>query len=94
MTFPYVEHRLNFSRINNYYSSFKATCKFECHIREALSEMKEEDKCLPWYYPQVDPDARICSPFEARELRTMIDTVSNKKCKVRNHHLCCKFLAT
>ena len=62
---------------------FKATCKFECKIQEALSEMKEEDKCLPWYYPQVDPDARLCTPFEAKELMTMMATVSNKKCKVR-----------
>ena len=46
--------------------------------------MKDEDKCLPWYYPQVDQDARLCSPYEAIKLRTMIDTISNKKCEVGN----------
>merc|ERR1719499_1398868 len=50
----------------------QATCKFECHIQEALLAMKDEDKCLPWYYPQVDPDARLCSPFEARKMRTLM----------------------
>ena len=49
--------------------------------------MKDEDQCLPWYYPQVIPDARLCSPFEARELRTMINTMSNKKCKVGKIHI-------
>ena len=68
-------------------SSFKATCKFECHIHEALSAMKDEDKCLPWYYPQVDPHARLCSPFEAKEFRTKLDTMSNKKCKVSKDHV-------
>ena len=43
---------------------------------------KQEDKCLPWYYPQVDPEARLCSPFEAIKLQKMIDTISNKKCRV------------
>ena len=67
---------------NNTDSLFKATCKFECHIQEALLAMKDEDKCLPWYYPQVDQDARLCSPYEAIKLRMMIDTISNKKCEV------------
>ena len=56
---------------------------FECHIKAALSEMNETDRCLPWYYPQVDPEARLCSPFEARMLREKIDTMSNIACQVR-----------
>ena len=43
---------------------------------------KKEDQCLPWYYPQVDPKARLCSPFEAIEFKKMIDTMSDKKCQV------------
>ena len=44
--------------------------------------MKDDDKCLPWYYPQVDPEARLCSPFESRALRETINTMSNKMCQV------------
>ena len=55
--------------------------------------MKEKDKCLPWYYPQVDPDARLCSPFEASVLRTIIDTMSNNKCKVCKYQLCFQILS-
>ena len=62
--------------------SFQATCKFECYIQEALLVTKKEDQCLPWYYPQVDPKARLCSPFEAIEFKKMIDTMSDKKCQV------------
>ena len=77
-----------------YLFSFKATCKFECHIQEALSVMDDKDKCLPWYYPQVDPDARLCTPFEARKLRMMIDTMSNKKCEVSINQLCFQALGS
>ena len=60
----------------------QATCEFECYIHAALSAMKDEDKCLPWYYPQVDAGARLCSPFEARSMREKIDTMSSNMCKV------------
>ena len=68
--------------INYFLFSFKASCKFECYIQEALLVTKKEDQCLPWYYPQIDPKARLCSPFEAIEFKKRIDTVSDKKCQV------------
>ena len=36
-------------------------------MAHALSSQPREDRCAPWYYPQVRPDVRMCSPFEARE---------------------------
>ena len=60
----------------------QATCKFECRIQMALLSMEEDERCLPWYYPQVDPKARMCSPFEAIAVRERIDTSSSNTCNV------------
>ena len=30
-----------------------------------LASLDEVDKCIPWYLPPVDPNARLCSPSEA-----------------------------
>ena len=67
----------------------QATCKFECRIQIALLPMKLEDRCLPWYYHQVDPEARLCSPFEAQAMKENIDSISSGKCQV---HICSKML--
>ena len=45
--------------------------------------MTDDDKCIPWYYPQLDPDMRMCSPFEAREFKSRIDVMTLDSCHVR-----------
>ena len=50
-------------------------------MRRALADMGEGEKCTPWYLPRVDPDARLCSPFEARKFNHAIDTMAADVCK-------------
>ena len=64
------------------YDISQATCEFECYVHLALSAMNKEDKCLPWYYPQMNNEARMCSPFEALAMREKIDKMSSDMCKV------------
>ena len=45
--------------------------------------MTEGNKCIPWYYPPVTSDIRICSPFEAIEFKKAIELISVNKCRVR-----------
>ena len=49
---------------------------------KALASMKEAEKCIPWYLPPMDPDMRLCSPFEARLFRKEIDSTAEKDCMV------------
>ena len=44
--------------------------------------MNVTERCLPWYYPQVDPEAKVCSPLDALTMRERIDTMPNDKCQV------------
>ena len=52
----------------------------ECNIEEVLSNMT--DKCIPWFYPQVDQGLRLCSPFEAVKFKDMMETLGTRTCKV------------
>merc|ERR1712079_306011 len=45
----------------------QTACFLECRLEHALANMTVDNKCIPWYYPQLDPDTRMCSPFEAKE---------------------------
>ena len=54
----------------------------ECQIHKALSNMTEKDRCIPWYYPQIDEELRLCSPYEALDLRSMIDSQPTNLCQV------------
>ena len=44
--------------------------------------MTEEEKCIPWYLPPVDPDVRPCSPYEARRFKKNMEAVGDKDCEV------------
>ena len=44
--------------------------------------MSEQDKCIPWYLPPVDPHARLCSPFEARDFSNEMDKIQDDACQV------------
>ena len=47
-----------------------------------MANMTVDNKCIPWYYPQLDPDTRMCSPFEAKEFNKKVDIASTNLCKV------------
>ena len=57
------------------------SCTLECRMRQALMDMGEDEKCTPWYLPPVDPDARLCSPFEAIKFNHAIDTMAANVCE-------------
>ena len=44
--------------------------------------MTDEDRCLPWYYPPVDLDTRLCAPFEAEDFKHIIDLIPANECRV------------
>ena len=54
----------------------------ECRVTKALSNMTEGNKCTPWYYPPVNPDTRLCSPFEAEDFIRIMELISVNECRV------------
>ena len=54
----------------------------ECSIRYALSKRNDDGKCIPWFYPAVDPNVRMCDPFETREFNAEIERMRGSQCKV------------
>ena len=54
----------------------------ECSISYALSLLNTTDKCIPWYYPPVDPKVRMCSTFEARDFNKAIEKMPGGICEV------------
>ena len=54
----------------------------ECRIERALFNMTEERRCIPWFYPPLDGDTRLCSPFEAEEFKSSIEFMSPNDCEV------------
>ena len=47
------------------YPLLQAACALECKMEHALSLLNGTERCVPWYYPNVRPDVRMCSPYEA-----------------------------
>ena len=62
--------------------SFQAACLLECRISNVLSQLNTKNKCIPWYYPNVHPDLRICSPFEAWDFNAKMEKVGPIACRV------------
>ena len=60
----------------------QVSCILECHIEIAISKMKDEDKCIPWYFPPPNSGVRLCSPYEARSFNKEIDLIDDDECKV------------
>ena len=54
----------------------------ECNIEEVLSNMTNEERCTPWFYPPIDQGLRLCSPFEAIAFKNRMDILASKSCKV------------
>ena len=51
-------------------------------MRKVLLDRMEEDRCIPWYFPPVDPDVRLCSPYEARDFKKEMESIAAHECKV------------
>lgn len=60
----------------------QVACILECRIERALMNMTENERCIPWFYPPLETDTRLCSPFEAEEFKTAIELMSANDCKV------------
>ena len=60
----------------------QVSCILECRINKTLAKKTDVDGCLPWYYPPVNQDTRLCAPFEAQEFEQMIQLVSVNECRV------------
>ena len=58
----------------------------ECSISYALSLLNGTDRCIPWYYPPVDPVVRMCSAFEARDFNKAIEKMPGGRCQVGVDH--------
>ena len=46
--------------------------------------MEEKEKCIPWYLPPVDPEARPCSPYEATRFTKYMESQNDKDCEVKS----------
>ena len=79
-------YSFHFGRTRHYTFTLQVSCIFECRIKKALSNMTEGNKCLPWYYPPVNTDTRMCSPFEADEFKKGIELISVNECRVRQNY--------
>ena len=51
-------------------------------MEKANDRLNEGLKCIPWYYPPVDPDLRLCSPYEAKDFTNKLEKISHDECKV------------
>ena len=51
-------------------------------MEKAISKMKEEDKCIPWYFPPLSMNERFCNPYEARSFKTEIELMDDDECMV------------
>ena len=51
-------------------------------MEKVVAQLKESEKCLPWYYPPIDLDLRLCSPFQAKDFGNKLEKISHAKCKV------------
>ena len=51
-------------------------------MEKVVNQLNESGKCLPWYYPPIDLDLRLCTPFEAKDFSTKLEKISHAKCKV------------
>ena len=71
-TQPLTAHK-NYSQVS---------CILECNMRKVLSTRVEEDRCIPWYFPPVDPNVRLCSPYEARDFKKDMESIGAHECKV------------
>ena len=60
----------------------QVACILECRLKKALTNMEAKARCLPWYYPPVAPDLRLCTPFEARDLKGVMEAMSVNECRV------------
>ena len=61
----------------------QVSCLLECRIKHVLSLFSDSDKCLPWYFPPVDPDVRLCSPYESRNFSREMEKMAHDVCKVK-----------
>ena len=60
----------------------QVSCVLECNMRKVLLARVEEDRCIPWYFPPVDPKVRLCSPYEARDFKKEMKSIAAHECKV------------
>ena len=67
----------------------QVSCILECRMKKTLINMKDDDRCLPWYYPPVDLDTRLCTPFEAGEFNRLMELISANECRVQICILIC-----
>ena len=56
----------------------------ECSISYVLNTT---ERCIPWYYPPVDPEVRMCSAFEARDFNKAIEKMPGGICEVSTYHI-------
>ena len=56
-------------------------------MEKVVAQLNESEKCLPWYYPPIDLDLRLCSPFEARDFGNKLEKISHAKCKVGHEEI-------
>merc|ERR1719188_1845760 len=59
----------------------QVACTLECGISHALNMLNGTSRCIPWFYPPVDPEVRVCDPFEAKDFRMEIERMQDGKCK-------------
>ena len=56
-------------------------------MKHALSLLSAEDRCIPWFLPLVDPECRVCTPFEARNFSRAIEDIGSHICNVRTEEV-------
>ena len=52
-------------------------------METVISQLGENETCIPWYYPPVDLELRLCSPYEAKDFANKLEKTSHAECKVR-----------
>ena len=60
------------SNVKSDYPFTQASCKLECQIEYATSQMSEDEVCVPWYLPTEDQAHPMCDPWAAVKFREYV----------------------
>ena len=44
--------------------------------------------CIPWYFPPLSGDERLCTPFEVQDFNRDIESMDDDECMVCNLLYC------
>ncbi len=64
----------SFQKLSGYTNYSLSNCLLLCDIRYAHSVMKSDEKCVPWYLPNLTTnETTMCDPWSAANFRSIVE---------------------